>query len=188
MDDMLQIEVDGDIVATLPIPRARNQSSSVTLRVEGEGADFDDLEIVRDIHYWPGTTNRSFEIPLGSYVMLGDNTRDSSDSREWKLATYRVSTEGDLSQVVRGNHFTGNPERRSGAPDGTHLFFRDEWGELHDMIEKPGMQGPFLDAPYVPRDLITGRAVIVFWPMTWLWPPNWGNDRVPKVTRLKWIH
>jgi hypothetical protein len=183
MDDMLQLEVDGDIVATLEIPSADDQSSSYTLRVEGEGADFDDVEIWRDIFYTQGSRGREFKIPAGCYVMLGDNTQDSSDSREWNLATFRVD-----SDVVRGNSYPGNPTRRSGDPEGTHVFFRDEWGELHDFVEKPGDQGQLLQAPFVPRNLITGRAVIVFWPMTWLWPGNWGDKKVPLVTRLKWVH
>jgi hypothetical protein len=189
MDDMLQLELDGDIVATLEIPRADDQSSSYTLRVEGEGADFDGVEVFRDIFYYPGSGGGEFEIPPGNYVMLGDNTQDSSDSREWNLATFHWDGDGSNGKVVRGNSYVGqNPIRRSGLPDGTHVFFRDEWGELHDFVEKPGNQGPLLRASYVPRNLITGRAVIVFWPLTWLWPPNWGDDKVPIVTRLQWVH
>jgi signal peptidase I len=186
MDDLLQLELDGDIVATLEIPRATNQIANFTLRVEGEGADFDDLEVFRDIYY-RADSNSTLSIPPGHYVMLGDNTQDSSDSREWNLATFQVD-EGSGREIVRGNNFSGNPETRAGGPEGTHVFFRDEYGDLHDFIDRPGIRGPDIAAPFVPRNLITGRAIIVFWPLTWVYPPNWSDKNVPNLTRLKWIH
>src|SRR6185436_8129133 len=83
MDDLLQLEIDGDIVATLEIAETNDPSpATFTLRVEGEGADFDDVELYRDIFYTPGAHGREMKIPPGHYVMLGDNTQNSSDSRE----------------------------------------------------------------------------------------------------------
>jgi signal peptidase I len=197
MDDMLQLEIDGDIVATLEVPRSANQIANYTLREEGEGANFEDLEVYRDIYYTLGSTS-TFKIPPGNYVMLGDNTQDSSDGREWRLAVYHTGEghtgEGHTDEgraddgFVRGNDFKGNPEIRAGGPEGNHVFFRDEFGDLHDFIERPGDRGPDIAAPFVPRNLITGRAIIVFWPMTWLYPPNWSDKNVPLLTRLKWIH
>lgn len=187
MDDLLQLEIDGDIVATLEIPEAPNKVSNFTLRQEGEGANFEELELYRDIYYTnSGLT--TLKIPPGNYVMLGDNTQDSSDSRLWNLATFHVDEGQADDGIVRGNLFKGNPERRAGGPEGTHIFFRDEFGDLHDFIERPGENGPVLPAPFVPRNLITGRAIIVFWPMTWIYPPNWSDKNVPMLTRLKWIH
>ncbi|MBL8858835.1 MAG: signal peptidase I [Planctomycetes bacterium] len=188
MDDLLQLEIDGDIVATLEIPRALDQTSSYVLRVEGEGADFEDVEIWRDIYYTTGTKGRDYRIPPGHYVMLGDNTLDSHDSREWMYANYSWSGPGSEGREVRGQWYDrSNPVRVNDAA-GPRIFFRDEWGELHDFMEKDAKEGARTPGPFVPRNLITGRAVIVFWPLTWIWPGDWGNDRVPKVTRLRWIH
>jgi len=187
MDDLLQLEIDGDIVATLEIPRATDQTASYVLRVEGEGADFDDVEIYRDIYYTPGTKGRDFKIPLGNYVMLGDNTLDSHDSREWMFAHYSWPGPGSEGRDVRGQYYANsNPQR---VPDaaGSLIFFRDEWGELHDFPERSATEGQRTAASFVPRNLITGRAVIVFWPLTWIWPGDWNNPQVPKVTRLRWI-
>jgi hypothetical protein len=186
MDDMLQLEIDGDIVATLEIPEAPNKVSNYTLREEGEGANFTDVEIYRDIYY-TNAGQTTLKIPPGNYVMLGDNTQDSSDSRLWSLATFHTDEGLADDGIVRGNSFKGNPEERAG-PDGMHRYFRDEFGDLHDLIEHPGDRGPLIPAPFVPRNLITGRAIIVFWPMTWIYPPNWSDKNVPLLTRLKWIH
>lgn len=188
MDDLLQLEIDGDIVATLDIPRATDQTAHYVLRVEGEGADFTDVEVWRDIYYTNGTKSRDFRIPPGHYVMLGDNTLDSHDSREWTFSHFSWKGPGSEGRDVRGQYYERvNPLRVMG-PGGARVFFRDEWGELHDFLEKDATEAPRSPAAYVPRNLITGRAVMVFWPLTWLWPPNWGDPKVPKVTRLRWIH
>ncbi len=187
MDDLLQLEVDGKIVWQIEVPATSDQRSSITLRVDGD-ADVDRLELYRDIYYTQGQGMRSeFQIPANSYVMMGDNTQDSSDSREWKLAQYRWDGPGSNGEWVRGNR-RGNPSSLRDDPNpkrvmeagGSRMFFRDEWGELHTFRETPGCEGAPVPAPYVPRGLITGRAVLVFWP--W-WPLTPGFDS----TRLKWI-
>ena len=189
MDDLLQLEIDGDIITTLEIPGTSDQVAAFTLRVEGEGADFDALELFRDIYYTSGSKGREFRIPPGHYVMLGDNTQDSSDSREWQLTSYWWPAAGSDGTKIRGNFYRPqNPLEVLGEPGGKRIFFRDEWGELHNFLDKDANLLPLEDAPYVPRNLVVGRAVIVFWPWPWTWPGNWGDDQVPMVTRLKWVH
>ena len=66
--------------------------------------------------------------------------------------------------------------------DETLTWFRDEWGEMHvfpqssEVATPEGLAG--LSAPLVPRELILGRAVLVFWPF------------MPSIDvwRLDWIH
>jgi signal peptidase I len=181
MDDMLELDIDGEKALELEIPSAADQSSAITLKQDGEGADFADLETYRDIYYTSDSPTTQFKIPDDSYVMLGDNTQDSSDSREWRLGVYKVDGE-----VIRGNwrpvdQFSPNPAELAGEPEGTRIFFRDEWGELHTFFQRPGNVPEFEAAPFVKRNLIVGRAVIVFWP---LWP------FVPalNMSRLKWVH
>jgi hypothetical protein len=181
MDDMLELELDGDKVLELEIPAASDQASAFQLLQEGEGADFSDLETYRDIYYTTEAKVTQFKIPDDSYVMLGDNTQDSSDSREWQLGKYKV---GDT--IIRGNwrpndQSAPNPAKIPGEPEGTRVFFRDEWGELHTFFPAPNTVPEFEQAPFVPRNLLVGRALIVFWP---LWP------FVPAIdmSRLKWVH
>jgi len=187
LDDQIRLEIDGDVVVALEIAPSSNQASSFTLRVEGEGADFDDVETWRDIYYMTGSRGQEFRIPAGHYVMLGDNTQDSSDSREWLFANYRWDGPGSNGQFVRGNYFpvrddqlTGNPIQLPGGASGPRVFFRDEWGDLHTFILGPGTLGEQEEAPFVPRELVVGRAVLVFWP---LWP--FTGD--PGIWRLKFV-
>ena len=183
MDDLLELDFGGTHVE-LEIPAAPDQHSSITLEVEG-GAVFDGLEGWRDIFYTSERGKPEFDIPPGKYVMLGDNTQDSADSREWSLMQFKwPATNG---QFVRGNARedysgrdpSGNPRRvQTGEVGGPRMFFRDEWGELHTFLKGESETGPPLEAPYVPRELIVGRAVLVFW-------PNWPFDGLG-VWRLKW--
>ena len=179
MDDLLQLELDGEVVLTLEIPPASDQRSSITVHVEGEGADFEDLAVYRDIYYLGDSMERSeWQIPAGHYVMLGDNTQDSSDAREWTLERYRYPKDG--GEVLRGNHRGNNenPQIVQGLPGGPEMWFRDEWGELHHFKANEAERLTPEAVSFVPRGLVTGRAVVVFWPMK----PSF------KLWRLAWVH
>jgi signal peptidase I len=176
MDDLLAFEVDGERVAELEIPSAVDQTSCFELRVEGEGADFTGVDLYRDIYYTEEGKGTEFDIPAGCYVMLGDNTQDSSDSRFWSFITLGPDRDGNS---VRGNYFPPqNPVWVPGDPEGTRVFIRDEWGDLHDFIASPEQPLRTEWAPFVRRELIVGRAVAVFWPISFAY----------KVWRLQWVH
>jgi signal peptidase I len=176
MDDLLTLEIDGDRVAELEIPAASDQASCFELRSEGEGSDFSGIEVYRDIYYTEDGKQTEFRIPAESYVMLGDNTQDSSDSRFWTLITLGPDADG---KMVRGNYFPPqNPISMPGDPAGTRVFLRDEWGDLHDFVQSLDVTPEMTGAPFVRRDLIVGRAVAVFWPLS----------LAHKVWRLQWVH
>jgi signal peptidase I len=175
MDDLLALEIDGEKVLELEIPPAVDQASCFQLRVEGEGADFSSLELYRDIFYLEDNRKSEFVIPDGCYVMLGDNTQDSSDSRFWTLTTMT----GEDGQPVRGNYFPPqNPIQIPGDPRGARVFLRDEWGDLHTFMSTESATANLEWAPFVRRDMILGRAVAVFWPFSFKY----------KVWRLQWVH
>lgn len=183
MDDLLELDF-GDTHVELEIPAAPDQHSSLALEVDGP-AVFDDLEGWRDIYYTSERGKTEFDIPPGKYVMLGDNTQDSADSREWSLmqfkwpATNGAFVRGNAREDYSGRDPSGNPKRvQTGEAGGPRLFFRDEWGELHTFLQGEATRGEPIEAPYVPRELIVGRAVLVFW-------PNWPFDGLG-VWRLKW--
>ena len=63
---------------------------------------------------------------------------------------------------------------------GLITFFRDEWGERYSFpssAKRPVPGGSGERAPFVPRELIAGRALLVFWPLA----PWMG------ILRLKWV-
>ena len=182
MDDLLELEIDGEFVCALEIESVADQSAGASLGVVGEGADFADLMVYRDIYYTATTTRESVvSIPAGHYYMLGDNTQDSSDSREWAYARFGIpgSVEGE-QDVVRGNFRPGeNPLTVGFGEEGGPLtHFIDEWGEGHWFGSGSAVRMTPVNAPFVPRRLILGRALAVFWPL----------DPRLDLYRLKWVN
>jgi signal peptidase I len=180
LDDLLTLELDGLAPMTLEVPAAgEDRASGLALETEGGGARFEDVALFRDIFY---TTQRQrvtrWTIPPGNYVMLGDNSQDSSDGRDWQLAGIEVIAGPDAGQIVRGNHREReNPRWVGGRGDGSTMFFRDELGELRWYAGSEYKQLQEVAAPLVSRDAIVGRAVLVVWPLS----PKLG------VYRFKWV-
>ena len=175
MDDLLEIEIEGEIVAAIDIDPAAVQSSSIYIEIEGEGGAIRDLRAYRDIFYTSNGT-RTIEIPEGHYYMLGDNTQESCDSREWR---YSILSFKD-SESLRGNLRRGENPRIVGVgdPDGPKTFFVDEWGEPHWFRNSDILARRTSLSPFVPRAMIQGKAVAVFWPL----------DPRRDIFRLRWVN
>jgi len=179
LDDRLSLELDGEEFLALEIEPAEDQFSSAALVIEGEGADLDELMVYRDVYY----TARSSEpivIPAGCYYMLGDNTQDSSDSREWTFAVFDVSAADGTGARVRGNWRDGENPRTVALGDalGPLTYLVDEWGEKHWFRRDEARRRAPEPAPFVPREMIQGKALAVFWPL----------DPLRGIWRLKWVN
>ena len=176
LDDRLTMRWAGGELA-LDIPT----SSGVLLEAVGAGAAFQDVRVFRDIYYTSGDGIRdTFVVPEGHYMMLGDNTLDSRDSRGWQLTGFRVEAPPYDGAELRGSRYHDEQRNPVYAPDEEgrqQAFFRDEYGERHVFARADAEPLTPTPASYVPREMITGRALLVFWPYA------------PKldVYRLRWI-
>jgi hypothetical protein len=184
IDDLLTLSIEGDDVAELevqPCDGAAKQSAAL-LHTSGGSAELDDLQVWRDIYYTPSSEfgDKEWLIGKDQYFMLGDNTQDSSDSREWRRIDIAWNGMPAGLESLGGNQ-RGSRMYESNPPDANPIerriereiftFFRDMWGELwifpkHDEKQIPHVVPSFGPAPFVTRNLITGRAVAVFWPLS----------------------
>lgn len=190
LNDLLTLRIDGEEVCTLEVRAAvDNPRAWVDLAVEAPNdsvVQIDDLRLWRDLYYVNTGGLTEWSIPEDSYVVLGDNSQDSADGRDWRLARYRITAGPDEGEEVTGG-LRGTPGGSLPQPvdanpkrvrvDGEHLqFFTNELGEQRvDRVEDVvAMKSKH--APFVPRDLVRGRAVLVVWPLA-----------RKGVYRLKWV-
>ncbi len=173
LDDRLTLGTGGRTLVELDIESASDQRALAYLAVEGGGAQFEDVELARDIFYSQGRED-VYTIPDEQYFMLGDNTQDSSDSREWSFVRYRMAD----GSIVRGNNRRAeNPLFVTGDPRGPVVWLRDEWGETHHFNQRDAAVESPIDAPFVDRSLVLGRALAVFWPI----------QPTRDIWRVKWV-
>ncbi len=114
---------------------------------------FDNVRLDRDQHYARDIAPEVIEVPDGHYYMLGDNVRQSIDSRGWTAITIAVDAEDNVVPVgspeavrtIRGNKRAmplGNPPDRDetpiGLPKENAIVMIDEFGEILRLNAKIG--------------------------------------------------
>ncbi len=179
LNDLLEFELDGEVLLTFPIDPAKDRTCTVSWVTEGGGAEFTDIEVLRDVHYTSlGQRSTHWQIPADNYLMLGDNTQDSSDGRDWNLTSFEVPQPDGSVEVVRGNNRgTENPIIVADGNGTATVYIQDEFGERWVFPRNEARALGPTGIPLVPRSLIRGRAVLVVWPMA----PSLD------VYRLKWV-
>lgn len=106
-DDQLTCWRDGDIVASLDTSGFRIleglelPTAKVTPEIEiwgGGETRVSDLRIERDLHYTRSTLapDHLIQVPEDHYFMMGDNTLQSVDSRDWTAITVGLLPDGTM--------------------------------------------------------------------------------------------
>ena len=112
----------------------------------------DNVRVDRDQHYTRYKAPGVIEVPEGHYYMLGDNVRQSIDSRGWTAITIAVDADDnvvpigspDAVRTIRGNKRAmnlNNPPDRDETPIGLPggvIVMIDEYGEILRLRAKVG--------------------------------------------------
>ncbi len=161
VDRELVLEVDGDVVLDFPYQLSENlpiSDNAIEFEVRGGGARVEKLVVQRDIHYTSGggSTDRPiFDVPADSLFAMGDNTQNSSDGRMWHVNEVKLP---DGRTVVR-DISNGLKDPRN-FPD----IFGETW-HLPRNADAFGRDVPGPEYHFVPRRLLLGKALAVFWPI-----------------------
>ncbi|MDF1702190.1 MAG: signal peptidase I [Planctomycetota bacterium] len=180
VDGRLYAHVDGVELVELKdgrrFPETRDDAGDQRFQLEAEGGALfvEAMHVDRDLRYensWdanPGARRSGVTVPADSYFMLGDNTRNSSDSRRWRTVTQHLI--GD--RTIRYDYASSpdyldseydadrTPKRVTDVDGLPRTWFEED--------EDPERGSETSSAPFVHRDLIVGRAFLVFWP----WNPE----------------
>jgi signal peptidase I len=182
VDDTLVVVVDGE-TREIPFPDTPSSPpeptqgvSSISILATDVRAVLTDLSIDRDIYYLGVPLSRRshsradgwsdvWKIPEGRFLMLGDNTLTSSDSREWNVARVKLR-DGTTIEWDPDNREARNPSPHQDV-DGVVTIQADIDGLVrrYRVEDIDGTPENGLRRPYVTRDHLVGRAFAVFWPI-----------------------
>ncbi len=178
---------------TTPLPEDAPQAQKVPKAnenamiwgFEGGKADFQNLELSRD-NYYTESGATDFHIPADNYLMLGDNSPDSLDGRNWQVSELKYKDENGKIITLIGDSEAVNesPERPQENPFENNTKFLDVFGNLHDIdpdriIMVPGVKVDGIRemhaatirlGNFVPRKYIQGRAYLTFFPLLQIGP------------------
>ncbi len=163
VDQELIVVADGDEVLRYAydgVPTSGSAETGIEFEVVGGGAHVEDLRVRRDIHYTKTGLAASdkgvFQVPADGLLAMGDNTQNSSDGRVWRgqevrfadgTVTYRDATNSGMFGVGELTDIYGETYQITGASRAT--FHEVQGDRFH----------------YVPRKLLLGKALAVFWPI-----------------------
>lgn len=173
-DEALELTVGGRTVARHEFESTNLQGPNrMSVETDGGTAALRAVRVDRDVHYTNQIGSQTFnstEIPPGRYLMLGDNSIESSDGRAWMGVPVELDAPIDGKRRLFGGTLTSgvssqqNPRELLGSPSGgaRTFLFRDEYGETYRF--RGGREGQRVAVSFVPRDYFLGRAFLVFWP------------------------
>jgi signal peptidase I len=152
-----------------------HRSREIIFGVEGGSISVRNLRLRRDVHYKIKGSHSNLRegvalsIPPGNYLMMGDNTERSQDSRAWTRVEYRLK-DGRSVVCEKVEQLEGFQAREAAVERGIEpvpdvVIKADEYGnfvalydgEIDGTAEEAG-------APFVHERYIVGKALWIWWP------------------------
>ncbi len=164
-DRVARVWIDGRLVARIQHDDVTNEGRRqprVSLGLRDAAATLSDVRVDRDLQY-AHSGAQSWQIPDDGFVMLGDNTGSSHDSRLWKV---------NVVTLTDGRKLEG--QQSLNLEDGSTAYFRQSEASV-DFLDADGIPRHIPSAqvanvardvpqPFVRRSDLIGRAFLIFFP------------------------
>jgi signal peptidase I len=176
-DGLARALVDGGEVGRLEVPAVG--SGRIRAEVGGRGGELtlSALRLEEDVEYVGNDGLTEFDVPEGSYVVLGDNSRKSEDSRMWRARAIHVEGRDEPFIVETSSTDLAGGLVRNLVRKGGRVRFVDADGLPRDIAASDIVrEEPPTPRPYVRREDMVGRAALVFWPV-----PPFGSSFRPRL-------
>lgn len=193
MDGDLRITLDGEeeavLVDELPLEKAEaidrtsdaSDPQALTFAVRGAALSLRHVRVAHDLHYtMPGgarpESGDAWHTPDDGYFMLGDNTKNSNDSRLWSASGVRLADGTEIWYDPSPSNDEEPRFPRYVTVDGvSYEERRDTEGVVRRWTNAdlmPGAGSLSKRTPYVSRERIVGRAWFAMYADVDVWPPK----------------
>jgi signal peptidase I len=178
-DGVARAFVEGREVATVTLPAEKGRRNRAEIGGSGGELVLRNVTLDEDVYYraLDGGTSRWVDIPADRFVVLGDNSKNSEDSRVWAGRTFTV--EGREAPLIADDW---SPDLAGGrvrhvVRKGGRVTFVDADGLPRDLpASSITSEEPREPMPFVHRNDLVGRAALIFWPV-----PPFGSSFRPRL-------
>jgi signal peptidase I len=171
-DRVVRVWRDGRLAArveTADQPNLTGRRDQTWFGVRGGTAHVAHVRIERDLQYTQKGPDK-WQVPVGCYFMLGDNTGASRDSREWEGFVFRTKDGREFVCDSYGVRLDDGPETSPSVrptPDGNAFEIWDSYGAHRILPKSDLVDGTYRrePQPFVRREDLVGRAFFIFFPL-----------------------
>lgn len=180
-DGLVAVRLNGDTTSyrfleTRQEADLEHPSREVRFGVEGGSLSVRDVRLRRDVHYKikSGHPNLREGVPLvippRHYLMMGDNTQRSQDSRAWTRVEYRLKDGRvvvcEKTEQLEGYHAREAATGRGIEPVPDVVIKADEHGNFVALYDAQIQGHPDeTGAPFVHERYLVGKALWIWWPV-----------------------
>jgi signal peptidase I len=176
-DGLARALVDGREVGQVDVPSVGG--GRIRVEVGGSGGELvlRNLRLEEDVEYVGDGGLTAFDIPEGGFVVLGDNTRNSEDSRMWRAGAIHVKGRDEPYVFEPSSPNLSGGQVRNLVREAGRLRFVDSDGLPRDLdADDVTSQDAPTNRPFVRREDMVGRAALIFWPV-----PPFGSSFRPRL-------
>jgi signal peptidase I len=158
--------VDGRETPRVDVPLGKPGKTKIEIGAERAPVAFRDVRVAADIVYETGGRTAAWDVPADSFFFLGDNVKNSQDSRSWSAEIFHPP--GGAPPLAARRHLISEMGADESKPNVREIAGFFEFTDVDGVPRKIPVAGTTVEhdapAPFAKRSHLVGRAVMTFWP------------------------